>query len=102
MYLLEELWKGHITPNERAVREGSPYQRISHESSVCVSRIRSELSEEGKQAFDRFCQNEVQLSEIAEQDAFIRGVRIGAQFILDVTGAYDSQLPQVRDTIGAG
>lgn len=45
--------------------------------------------------FDRFCQSEVQLSVIVEQDAFIRGVRIGAQFILDVIGTYDSQLPQM-------
>ena len=102
MYLLEELWKGHITPNERAVREGSPYQRISQESCQCISFLQKELSDEERQVLDRFCQNEVQLSEIAEQDSFIRGVRIGARFILDVIGTYNSQLSQMWETIGAG
>lgn len=95
MYLLEELWRGHITPNERAVREGSPYQGISHESCQYICFLHKELSGEERQVFDRFCQSEVQLSVIVEQDAFIRGVRIGAQFILDVIGTYDSQLPQM-------
>lgn len=59
MCLLEELRRGHITPNERAVREGSPYQRISHESCQCISFLHKELSDEERQVFDRFCQNEV-------------------------------------------
>ena len=39
----------------------------------------------------------VVLSSISEEDTFIRGFRIGAQFILDVVGDYKSQLPQTGD-----
>ena len=102
MYLLEDLWRGKITTMERAIREGSPYESINRESILYMRRVLNELSAEGEEAFDRFCELELKLSEISEQDAFIRGVRIGARFILDVMGAYDTQLPQVQDRITAG
>ena len=51
-----------------------------------------ELSAEGQAAFDEYCKKEQQLTDISEQDAFIKGVRIGAQFVLDIYGEYDAQL----------
>lgn len=54
MYLLEELWKGNVTPDERTVQEGSPYQKIHRESVACMERFRKELSPEGKKALDEF------------------------------------------------
>ena len=86
MYLLEELWKGKVTPDERAVQKGSPYQKIRRESIACMECFRKELSPEGKKALEEFFNKEAQLTDISEQDAFVRGVRIGAQFILDVIG----------------
>ena len=97
MYLLAELWKGNVTPDERAVQEGSPYQKIHRESVACMERFRKELSPEGKKALDEFFNKEMELADISEQDAFVRGVRIGARFILDVIGEYRSQLPQVNE-----
>ncbi len=97
MYLLDELWRGKITPDERSIREGSAYEKINRESIACMRTVLNELSEEGEKAFDQYCQLELQLSEISERDTFIRGVRIGARFILDILGEYDSQLPLVRD-----
>lgn len=97
MYLLEELWKGNVTPDERAVRKGSPYQELQQASIECIERFRKELSPEGKKALDEYFDKEAQLADISEQDAFVRGVRIGARFILDVIGEYRSQLPQVNE-----
>lgn len=64
---------------------------------ACMERFRKELSPEGKKALDEFFNKEMQLADISEQDAFVRGVRIGARFILDVIGEYRSQLPQVNE-----
>lgn len=97
MHLLDELWRGKVTPDERAIREGSTYEKINRESIAVMRTVLQELSKEGEKAFDQYCQLEQQLSEISERDTFIRGVRIGARFILDILGEYDSQLPQVRD-----
>ena len=102
MYLLEEMWRGNITPSERAVQEGSPYQKISHEATEWMEMFRKELSAEGKKALDEYYRKQMELAGISEQDAFIRGVRIGTRFILDVLGEYNSQLPQVQDVFGMG
>lgn len=97
MYLLEDLWDGTLTPGERAVRKGSPYQELQQASIECIERFRKELSPEGKKALDEYFDKETQLASISEQDAFIKGIRIGARFILDVIGEYHSQLPQVNE-----
>ena len=82
---------------EREGQEGSPYQKIRRESIACMECFRKELSPEGKKALEEFFNKEAQLTDISEQDAFVRGVRIGARFILDVIGEYRSQLPQVNE-----
>lgn len=92
MYILEDLWAGKFSPVDRAIQEGSPYQKISKESSAWLEAFRKELSPDGKKAFDRYYDSQMALWEISEQDAFIRGVRLGAGFILDVIGEYHSDL----------
>ena len=96
MFLLSNLWHGNITPSERAIQDGSEYQKLSHESTNYMDIFRSELSPSGKKALDDYSRTQMQLADIAEEDAFIRGVRIGAQFILDIISEYKSQLPQVN------
>lgn len=102
MFVLEDLWQGHITPSLRAVQPGSPYEKISEASVEKLSEFRKELSAEGKKALDDYCDLEMQLAEISAQDAFIKGVRFGARFILDILGPYSSQLPQIQDGCNAG
>lgn len=36
MYLLHDLWEGHITPYERHVRKGSKYAKLLHTSAELV------------------------------------------------------------------
>lgn len=97
MYILEDLWAGRFSPSERAVRAGSLYQKISDENSYWMNAFRKELSPEGKKALEEYYNTQLKLWDISEQDAFIRGVRLGAQFILDVIGEYKSQLPMLLD-----
>lgn len=95
MMILEELWKGNIAPIERAVLKNSEYQKISHEAIEIMNEFNKELSAKGLAAFDEYCDKKMQLTSISEQDAFIKGVRLGAQLILDILGEYPSQLPQI-------
>ena len=99
MYVLEDLWKGNIDPSGRAIREGSEYQKISHEAIECMNAFHKELSAEGKKVFDEYYSKEMILADLSEQDAFIKGIRFGAQFILDVIGEYRSQMPQIGECV---
>ncbi len=102
MHVLEDLWQSRITPCERAVLAGSPYEKISSASTEQYEKIRKELPSEGRKALEDYYNLELELAEISSQDAFVRGVRFGAGFILDVIGEYHSQLPQIQDECQAG
>lgn len=97
MYVLEELWNGNVDPSERCFREGSQYAALMHEGTELESAFYKELSAEGKKAYNAHYENQMKLLWISEQDAYIRGVRFGARFMLDVVGEYPSPLPQVGE-----
>lgn len=97
MFVLENLWKGRIRPSERCYRDGSRYAELISKGAELEKRVRDELSESGKNAYKELYETQVEMIEIGEQDAFIQGVRFGAQFILDVLGEYPSQLTQVGE-----
>ena len=96
MLILEELWQGNITPDERMVRADSRYAKLSKESSLLLERFRAELSSDGKKAFDAYTEKELQLADISAQDAFVKGIQFGARFILDILREYPTQLPQMK------
>ena len=95
MYILEDLWNGNVAPSERVIRPGSPYAELQKQMVAAEEDFRKELSPEGKAAYDTFCRKQAELSEISECDSFIRGVRFGVRFLLDVIGDYESQMPTV-------
>ena len=93
MYILDSFWNGRPAGYERMIRDKSEYRRIAHESLEAAEAVDAALSAEGRESFERYQSLQVDLSAISEQDSFVRGVRLGAQFILDVVGEYRSQLP---------
>ena len=95
MYILEDLWNGNVAPSERVIRPGSPYAELQKQMVAAEDVFRKELSSEGKQAYEDFCRKQAGMAEIAECDSFIRGVRFGVRFLLDVIGDYESQMPTV-------
>ena len=97
MFVLENLWKGRIRPSERCYRNGSRYAELISKGAELEKRVRDKLSESGKNAYKELYETQVEMIEIGEQDAFIQGVRLGAQFMLDVLREYPSQLPQVGE-----
>lgn len=93
MYILDRFWEGHSAGYERMVRGKSEYQRIACESLEAAETVDAALSADERKVFARYQSLQSDLNAISEQDSFIRGVRIGAQFVLDVLGEYRSQLP---------
>lgn len=95
MYILDDLWNCKVRPSERGFRVGSQYSELMHKSQKLEDAFYSELSSAGKKLYREDYEIQMQLLDISEQDAFIKGVRFGARFILDVIGTYDSPLPQI-------
>ena len=97
MYVLEDLWKGKITPSERWYRKDSPYAELVRQANETADIFYKELSPVGKKAYDAHSTQESKLADISECDSFIRGFRLGAGMILDVVGSYDSPMLQVNE-----
>lgn len=97
MYILDRLWEGQVTPNDKTFRNNSQYGKLIRKAHSLEETFCAELSADGKQHYQDFLGIQMDLLAISEQDAFIRGVRLGAQFILDVTEPYHSQLPQIGE-----
>lgn len=93
MYILDTFWNGHSACYERMIRSKSEYQKIAHESLEAAEAVGAELSADGRKSFERYQSLQLDLNTISEQDSFVRGVRLGARFVLDVLGEYRSQLP---------
>ena len=97
MYVLEDLWKGKITPSDRGYRKDSPYAELVRQANETADIFYKELSPVGKKAYDAHSTQESKLADISECDSFIRGFRLGAGMILDVVGSYDSPMLQVNE-----
>lgn len=99
LLILEDLWNGRVTPFDRTYPKGGACAKLAHEGSEYLHEFIKELSPEGKKAFDKYYDTETQLMAISERDSFIKGVRIGAQFVLDVLGEYRSPMPQIDECV---
>ena len=102
MYILDDLWLGNINPCDRVFRNDSRYAQLIRISNEHLDKFRSELTAEGKKAYDDYYLAQMELAHISEHDSFIRGIRTGARFILDIVGEYHSQLPQPNEERTAG
>ena len=97
MYILKNLWYGNVNPGERFSRLGSEYKKVAAEANTYMELLAAEMTPKGAEYLEKLLDKNMVLSSISEEDAFIRGVRIGAQFILDVVSDYKSQLPSVDE-----
>ena len=88
MYVLEQLWRDGLSPNERYTRKGGEYHKIL--LSICdeADRVCEELTEKGKTHFEAYRQAQIDLSMVAEREVFIDAFRLGARLVLDIVGEY--------------
>ena len=97
MYVLEDLWKGKITPTDRGYRKDSPYAKMVRQANESEDIFYKDLSAVGKKAYEAHCDQQGQLEDVKDCDSFIRGFRLGAGMILDVVGSCDSPMLQVNE-----
>ena len=97
MFVLEQLWKGEVRPSERCFREDGRYAQLMHEANRIENVFYQELSAAGKKVYKDHYDLQLQMLDISEQDAFIKGALFGARFMLDVISEYQSPMPQVDE-----
>ena len=49
MYVLDKLWRGEISPNEKSIYKGSEYHRKLLELCEIADKINQELTEQGRE-----------------------------------------------------
>lgn len=97
MYILENLWDGKITPNEKFLRTDTEYKKESHKLCEEIDLFFKDLSDEKQKHYEELEKLQYKLFDISERDTFIVGFRLGARIILDVVGEYKGQFKRSDD-----
>ena len=91
MYVLNNLWQGNISPNERYICSNTEYQRLFHKFCKESEVFTKDLPPEKQSHYEELQNLQLKLFDISEQDTFIVGFRLGAQIVLDIVGDYKRQ-----------
>ena len=97
MYVREKLWRGGLKPSERYFHEDSQYKMLLRKLCETSEKVSSELSPEGKKAFEEHEQLQLALIGISEEDVFVNAFRLGARIMLDVIGDYNGQFREIGE-----
>ena len=91
MFVLQELWRGNITPSERFVRSGSEYKKIAGKLSDEMDRLMEAISPEARKQLENIGNLRADMAVLSNEDIFIYAFRMGARLILDVLVEYKGQ-----------
>ena len=91
MFVLQELWRGNITPSERFVRSGSEYKKIAGKLSDEMDRLMEAISPEARKQLENIGNLRADMAVLSNEDIFIYAFRLGARLMLDVLGDYKGQ-----------
>ena len=91
MFVLQELWRGNITPSERFVRSGSEYKKIAGKLSDEMDRLMEAISPEARKQLENIGNLRADMAVLSNEDIFIYAFRMGARLMLDVLGEYKGQ-----------
>ena len=89
MYVLDQLWRGEITPMERCVRRGSEYQRVAREVCEKIDELFAALTPEAQKQFEAISALKTDINVMENEDYFVYGFRLWAGMVLDIVGAYN-------------
>ena len=89
MKILEELWYGNVTPGERSMEKGSQLWKLCRLILQNEEELAPLLSEEAKEVLAKLRDNQSEMNDLNERDAFVCGFRLGARIMLEVLDGSD-------------
>ena len=84
MKILEELYYGNVSPNEKHIKRGSEYDNLLNLLCRNDEVFINTLSKEQKVLYDKIKECREKLSTLSEKEMYIDGFRLGACIIFDV------------------
>lgn len=81
MTTLENLYYGNIIPHEFAIVRGSEYDVTNKLLVRHEEELTSTLTEQQKEVFCKFKDNQTELLSLGERDAFIRGFSLAVRLM---------------------
>ena len=91
MYILHDLWNGELYLAERNCPTDEQYRTARKHMVEQEDLFWKELSHAGKHAYEAFQDARSDLIWQDNQNAFVQGVRIGVQLMLDVLSGEGAQ-----------
>lgn len=83
MTTLENLYYGNIIPFEVSIEKGSEYDSVNKLVLRHDETLTATLTEQQKEIFKKFKEAQMDLLNLGERDAFIRGFSLGVQIIVE-------------------
>ena len=91
MNILEDLWFGNISPWERPFKKDSAYAELLALVIRHQEDLNGRLNDEEKEIFEKFSECSTEMHDLAEREAFVKGFTIGAQIIIAVLTAEETE-----------
>lgn len=87
MSILEEIWYGDTSPYKEYFANDAEYSNVLQILVHNEERIKTELTERGKEMLEALTDTQRELMCIGTKDAFIYGVRYGVRVVSEAFGA---------------
>ena len=83
MKILEELYYGNVSPNERSIKRGSQYDNLL--SLLCRNEeaLIKTLSQNQKELYFKVKDCREELATLTEKEMYIEGFRLGSCIVID-------------------
>ena len=85
MNILEDLYYGNISPNERYIKQGSKVEKLVKLICKNEDELNNSLTEKQKETFEKFKDVTSELSCITEREAFTAGFILATRIMMQVT-----------------
>ncbi len=85
--ILSDIWYSYLT--ETSLRKSKRRKEISESLEKNATVLRAKADEEGKRSFEQYEEGVFELSALFEKEAFLKGVRFAAQFL--VAALYETE-----------
>ena len=85
MRILEDLYCGRIAPHEHRIEPESEYEKLLQYIICYEDDLKSTLTEQQKETFEKYKEYRADLESLTEVKAFISGFKLAARIMMEVT-----------------
>ena len=83
MTTLENLYYGNIVPYEYSIERGSEYDKLTKLIARHDQELTATLTEQQKEIFQKFKDSKIELMNLGECHAFIRGFSVAVKLLTE-------------------